>query len=300
MYLRVIRYGLKLENQRFLYRLNKIKECPKLHWMRWGIIDQRKRKRMNRHLADHSNLTMVSLTGADDHISVLDLVEFQRQHPAVEWGILYVPGKEGQPRNPTQPWREEFFSQCQHHEMQSAVHLCGTQAFEQLKSKTLPPELLKAQRWQLNANARRPEFNKFELQDLYQSALDYPGFEGEVILQFHEHSSEAVDAFLSGKCRSGHLHELARIGVLLDDSRGKGVETQNWRISSGMRRNLLASVGLAGGIGPQNSDRAVQNGRQLGRPFWIDMESGIRTENEFDLGKGAATYLRAMSISKTV
>ncbi|MBC8135334.1 MAG: hypothetical protein H8F28_05525 [Fibrella sp.] len=46
-------------------------------------------------------------------------------------------------------------------------------------------------------------------------------------------------------------------------------------------------VGFAGGIRPENIREKLEQIEDLGfdNPFWIDLESGIRTENVFDLEK---------------
>jgi phosphoribosylanthranilate isomerase len=43
-------------------------------------------------------------------------------------------------------------------------------------------------------------------------------------------------------------------------------------------------VGYAGGIGPDNVADVLEQIGATG-PYWIDMESGVRTDDRFDLGK---------------
>jgi phosphoribosylanthranilate isomerase len=44
--------------------------------------------------------------------------------------------------------------------------------------------------------------------------------------------------------------------------------------------------GFAGGIGPDNVKRVIREiSAKVDAPFWIDMESGVRTDDRFDLNK---------------
>lgn len=218
-------------------------------------------------------LERVSLTGADDAVSIADLARLSEQYPFVEWALLYVPHRQGVPRNPSQSWRQDFF------EAQlpgySAVHLCGRLAFEELLLGTLPAEVLKADRLQLNINARKPDFTDSQVLDVFRRAMELGP---EIILQYHTGSAALIQRFL------GELgpDDRTRAHVLLDESKGTG--------------RVLGSVcappeldgvycGFAGGLGPENISRALSAIELGGREYWADMESGIRTDNRFDLEK---------------
>ena len=55
---------------------------------------------------------------------------------------------------------------------------------------------------------------------------------------------------------------------------------------------LPVYVGFAGGIGPANTQDVLNQVRALMRPYWIDMETSVRTDNAFDVAKVEAV-LRA-------
>ena len=93
-------------------------------------------------------LNKVSLTGPDDRTPIAALNALGARFPFVEWALLYVAHNEGAPRNPTQAWREAFFDAAP--AGHSAVHLCGSLAFQQLLAGSLPREILRAKRLQLN------------------------------------------------------------------------------------------------------------------------------------------------------
>jgi phosphoribosylanthranilate isomerase len=81
---------------------------------------------------------------------------------------------------------------------------------------------------------------------------------------------------------------IERFHILHDASGGNGVELS--RIPSSPWENF---TGYSGGINPENCVKMVENIEQaigFNRPYYIDMESGIRTNNQFDLTKCKAVY----------
>ena len=82
-----------------------------------------------------------------------------------------------------------------------------------------------------------------------------------------------------------------RVHVLLDESRGKGLAPASWSIPT-QYAGLPVYVGFAGGIGPANTQDVLNQVRALMRPYWIDMETSVRTDNAFDVAKVEAV-LRA-------
>lgn len=226
-----------------------------------------------------TSLKMVSLTGTDDATSLADLNALGEEFPFVEWALLYVPGKEGQARNPTQAWRETFFA----HRPRggNAVHLCGALAFEQLQTGILPPEILKTDRLQLNINARRPDFSDAEVLRIYDRALTLGP---DLILQRHEYTFHVIDWFLQGLKAA----DRARVTVLLDESRGKGIQPETWSVPISLKD---VTLGFAGGLGPDNVAAVAAKIEQLKVPYWLDMESGIRTDNSFDKVKARAVLV---------
>lgn len=223
-----------------------------------------------------NGLHLVSITGADDNVSLETLHALGQRFPFVEWALLYVP-KPGGPRNPTRRWREEFFASPAASTASTAVHLCFKEAFEQLLDGSLSPEVFKADRIQLNINARRVEFTDDEVLDVYKRSLDLGP---DIILQHQGLTAPVVGRFLA----SLKPADLARVHVLIDESRGKGVAPAVWGVPPEVARPTTY-VGFAGGINPENTTHVLgQLASQL-RPYWIDMETGVRTDNEFDAAK---------------
>lgn len=226
------------------------------------------------------HLRRISLTGADDAVSIEELSLLAQQYARVEWALLYVPYAEGQARNPTRSWREAFFKA----ELPgySAVHLCGRQAFEELLAGELPEEILKANRLQLNINARKRDFTDDEVLAVIDRALHLGP---DVILQYHP-TTAALVGYAVAHCP---FHLRRRLHVLMDSSRGTGVVPESWGAPAAVAQ---AFCGYAGGLGPDNVATVAAQLTALAVPYWLDMESGIRTENQFDLAKVRAVLGR--------
>lgn len=220
----------------------------------------------------NTRLTLVSITGADDRTDISELACLTQHYPFVEWALLYGP-KEGSPRNPSSPWRTAFFDA--NLPCSKAVHLCGKSAFLELMAGTLPKEVLRADRVQLNINARRADFTPAEVLDVYRQALEhYPA----VILQLHEATKPLIEEFVGGLSPE----DAVRTHVLLDESRGTGVVPRSWTVPA---EAGLAYCGFAGGLGPDNIHEVLNLLAPVGRAFWVDMESRVRTQNALDLAK---------------
>lgn len=220
-----------------------------------------------------TKLYTVSITGADDRVPVSALADLAQEYPFVEWALLYLPGGEGRPRNPTRAWREAFFDAGML--AQSAVHLCGEKAMHELLKGQLPADVLRADRLQLNVNSRGQVFTQAQVLEIFQAALAQGP---HVILQYHEGTAEAVHKLLATLTCEDRM----RVGVLLDGSKGRGIVPERWEVPAELGCTYL---GFAGGLGPENITQVAKEVAVFGRDHWLDMESGVRTDNQFDLDK---------------
>lgn len=218
-------------------------------------------------------LKRVSLTGVDNETNIDGLSVVGNRYPFVEWAMLYVPHNEGAPRNPTKAWRDNFINSWPAGWM--ATHLCGDQAFEQLIAGTLPDDISLVNRIQLNINARKVTFKDDVVVDVYRRALLLGP---DVILQHSAVTDTAIKTFLAGLS----MGERERVHILLDESKGRGVLPETWKIPSEFEGLYC---GFAGGINPENVASVLEQTQVLGINYWIDMESGIRNDNKFSLDK---------------
>lgn len=218
----------------------------------------------------------VSLTGPDDATDIQSLAALSARFPTVEWAILYFPEREGIARNPSQAWRQAFFTTPM--SGFKAVHLCGKEAFVQLLAGRLPAEVLKADRFQLNINARFEGFTPDEVQAVFHAAAKLPQ---DIILQLHSGSEAGIRLFME----SVPTEAKSRVHILVDGSKGRGELPDSWGRPAGLAPALW---GYAGGINPTNVDSVLKSVSKLGEACWIDMETGVRTGNQFDVLKAEA------------
>jgi hypothetical protein len=226
-------------------------------------------------------LTHISITGADNNTSVKELVDISQDFPYAEWGVLYFPEKEGAKRNPTKDWREQFLANIP--KEKTAIHLCGDEVFREILSKEfnssdLKLELARFGRIQLNINARKLKdlFTDDEIVNIYEKLL---ACNFHIIAQYNSISENAINKFISN-----NKVDYKYFDILLDSSLGKGVSPDNWSVPNGLSKE--AHLGFAGGLNPENifANYSKINSITTNK-YWLDLESGARTDNEFDLNK---------------
>lgn len=223
----------------------------------------------------------LSITGADNNTKINELTQLSEKHYGLELALLYFPEKENQNRNPGQTFRDEFFNQIK--KENTALHLCGKKVFEEIlspyfTSTNVFKELQKASRLQLNINARFDLFSKLEIHTIYEKLLN-EGF--ELILQYHTRSEHWILDFIEKRNNE-------KINILLDSSLGKGVYCENFVIPPPLM-GYNYPLGFAGGLNENNIAHAHEQIKKLNlKSYWLDLESGVRTKNEFDMSKATA------------
>lgn len=215
-------------------------------------------------------LTYVSLTGADDAVNIKDLEQLSSEYPLFECAILMFPQSEGKARNPLKSWREEFY---QSTVKNRALHLCGT-AINQFAQEedSLMEEISNFQRVQINL---LPKYASHELvEKLANVASKLKNI--EFITQHNEFNTEYY----------GHWSEVSNHSYLYDASLGKGIAPKSWQGPIPGKH-----TGYAGSISPDNIHENIKKISLVtgNIPVWMDMESGIRTNNQFD--KQKAKYI---------
>jgi len=209
------------------------------------------------------NLKRVTITGADDDVDIQALIDLSAEFPFVEWAFLVSKSKVGSPRYP-KGWLQII--ERLHGKSQTAVHLCGEAARWALCGDIKMSYVWHHSRVQLNG------FSAYRLPGLLAAHI-HP--EIEFILQVQ--SIEALD----------HAAELANmhqnVSALWDLSGGRGITALGCPLPP---VPLHGRLGYAGGISPHNVYRAISTLKMQGDgDTWIDMESGVRTDDCFDIEK---------------
>ena len=224
-------------------------------------------------------LRMVGFCGVDDSVHPELLALISRRYPWIEWGVLFRPDMEGQPRYATQEWVQRLSllqNRGAEKGMRLAGHLCGERCQQVLDGDGEFVAALSALgfgRVQINATAANKVFvdpAKLSVYagNLLQVMASAPDV--EFIFQLNDETRGIWDAMVN---LPTPRPAPANVSVLFDASCGLGVEASEYP-------SPLPDIpcGYAGGIGPSNiADVLVSvEAAAQDEPIWIDMESSLR------------------------
>jgi len=211
-------------------------------------------------------LTRVTITGADDEVLHGDLVALWNMYPFVEWGILFSESRTGTPRYPSKDWVEMLCALARVSGMRLSAHFCGSLSRKLLAGAEEP---LMA----IPARFARAQVNGFEKENLaFMSLLrDCPGVEW--ILQAGTRETLASACFVAGS--------VPGVSVLWDASGGRGVPIDQSQMVVDWVQRRSFPMGYAGGISPENVEDVLRMLAPIQADYWIDMESGVRTNDRF-------------------
>jgi hypothetical protein len=195
-----------------------------------------------------------------------ELWDLQQEYPYVEWGVLV-----------SQNWKtngNRYFNPGYllglARGLNLSAHLCGNIARAAVKGNMSPfADWAKGDgfifdRCQLNISNSNTLPDKFEFSNEISSYFD------EVILQ--QKGINDCDFYLKSQNPD--------VSILLDASGGNGINTPI------EIPDIQGKIGYAGGINQDNvADKLTYLIENSPGPFWIDMESGVRTNDWFDTDK---------------
>ena len=218
------------------------------------------------------HLTHVTFTGVDDRTDLGRLKEIAVRYPFAEFGILMAgPGRLDDNRFPDVI---PILKGLDKSGVRLSAHLCGTLAKDIVNTGEFGD-------FKRACGIRSDLFSRCQLNvagnDIKNPArfLYFPSMMKQVIIQ--QSSREAF----SERSLYGHFAYYNPVcSLLVDDSGGRGRRSR-------LRVVDAPVVGYAGGISPENV-REVLGGilaEEKVRNFWIDMETGVRTDGWFDLDK---------------
>lgn len=246
-----------------------------------------------------TRLRALGFCGADDSVHPNMLAIISHAYPFVEFGVLFRPDKEGQPRYASSQWVTQLKQVATISKMKLAAHLCGSRVNEILSgddifvSTTLQGTF---QRIQINATAVNGVdgscLNESNIKSTLQSFLSviqkYPQI--EFILQKNDETQPLWLGLLELEEAGGGVGRLpTNVSMLVDDSKGTGIVSSTpW---PNPPSNNEYQIGYAGGIGPDNIQQVLKDVIVAGngQTIWIDMESKLRSiknnQDIFDLDK---------------
>jgi hypothetical protein len=234
------------------------------------------------------HLTHVTITGADDDVDQFDLFDLSVRFPFVEWGVLFSQSKAGVPRYPSWDWvlgLAEMKKTIKHKTPKFSAHLCGKWVSDALTGRISifnnEPELNRLfHRIQLNCGKSRLK-EAIENKDLWRAAMRV----SQSVILGGNYGNLKLDL---GRC------SLSGVYPLFDASGGHGKKPKDWplpfsetKTEGVVQKKHTQFCGYAGGLGPDNvAEELDRIEHVVGHvSVWIDMESGVRTKDKFDLNK---------------
>ena len=202
--------------------------------------------------------------------SCMCIVKYREiQHPIAEFGVLV---SKNWRENGNRYFNPSYIKALFNSKLNLSAHLCGSIARSAISGDVIPfIEWANGcvnifDRCQINIAKNEENPNCFDVDD------DIKQLFNEVILQ--QTSADNCDLYKASAAQND------MVTVLLDASGGEGIDTPIKTLKG-------KKVGYAGGINPDNvADKLsflLQN-ENVG-DFWIDMESGVRTDDWFDIDK---------------
>ncbi|KAI2488831.1 hypothetical protein MHU86_25885 [Fragilaria crotonensis] len=238
-------------------------------------------------------LRALGFCGADDSVHPNMLILLAKAYPFVEFGVLFRPDKEGQPRYASPQWVERLVRHKQKlankADVQLAAHLCGTRVDEVLTGDGAFLQQLQGwgfNRVQINAtqvNGVDTSLMQESVPTVLSLIRQYPDL--EFILQRNEETKPLWQGILD----AGSVP--SNVSMLMDESKGTGkAMSSTWPTPPSP---VDYEIGYAGGIGPETISnvlvQVIAHRDATGRSVWIDMESRLRSikngQDVFDLDK---------------
>lgn len=209
-------------------------------------------------------LKKVTFSGIDQYTKVSDLQKLYQQYPFVEFVFLYSvhANRKGAGRYP----QKVILKGYKKAGLPMALHLCGKIAHD----------LVHDGKWSVVYGELGTYMDLFDRIQLnipktknFSRSLTFPE-DKTIILQLHEGTRELFDTY----------KHLPNVAGFQDGSGGRGIAETDWMYPE------TEPFGYAGGIGPENAAAVVTELNEICQwDYWIDMESGIRTNDRFDVSK---------------
>ncbi|WP_027578420.1 hypothetical protein [Bradyrhizobium sp. Ai1a-2] len=197
----------------------------------------------------------ITFAGVDNWTCVRAMAHLSSLYP-IEWGVLFSPKRQGvDPRYPG----GDGLSRIMWSNLRLSAHICGDYSDAIMEGRDIerpPVDFWYFKRCQINHAAPVPaRINYFR-------------------------SGWGIKRGIA-QCRGDEFPSDTSVDWLFDRSGGTGETPTAWPMHPGGNR----LVGYAGGISPENIRGVMSVLEQMPGRYWIDMESGVRTDDRFDIEK---------------
>lgn len=231
-------------------------------------------------------ITNITFTGLDARTDVKLLEQIQKEYPIAEFGVLMSKnwGHNGN-RYPAPEIINNFLGLG----LNLSAHLCGQLAKNAYKGFFEPTmNIYPAFSY---PDFKRTQLNVSPYEDLYMLAGTLKlKTDKEIIIQQKSPTMMYTKAFNEFMVQNPHNE----VTLLVDPSGGRGIDEGLDLIATDYK------TGYAGGINEDNVEEKLRTLLALDTigPFWIDMESGVRTNDWFDLDKVVRILEKCQNILK--
>jgi len=229
-----------------------------------------------------SKLKHITFTGIDAKVDLDVLENLQKRYPIAEFGVL---ASESWHDLGNRFFNPSYIDSLDYRNFNLSVHLCGNLAREAVRGNIDP-----FRKW---AHGFGYLFKRCQLNiSNYKTNPESFKYSGEIVTYFDEvilqqNSVDNCSLYLASE-------NTEHITVLFDSSGGKGIDTPIKILESPRK------IGYAGGINSENVGDKLSSifKNENVNEFWIDMESGIRTNDWFDIEKVVKVLENCESIIK--
>lgn len=216
-------------------------------------------------------LQHITFTGIDGKTDLGALWELQQQYPITEFGVLVAKNWRD---NGNRYFNPTFLDTLRDRGLKLSCHLCGSIARAAVRGDWEPFRLWARGNWDIFQRCQINIATSQENPVWFVPTEDRTMFD-EVILQ--QRGSDDCPLFMNTYRQGADEH----VTTLLDASGGEGINTPIVPL------NLVHKIGYAGGMNEDNVADKLRFLLESDRvhDFWIDMESGVRTDDWFDVDK---------------
>ena len=226
------------------------------------------------------NLKLISFVGVEAKTDLVSLEALKMEGVGLEFSVLFSEGRKGG-RYSTYEFCSAFLGHGGGFD--KSLHLCGQSAINKFLAGEEKIMVLcsMASRIQLNFSIKKHDEGK-----LIEGVLNAMDKGHHVILQMNKSKADFIDTVTALDAYN------EKLSLLYDSSGGFGREIK--RVNE---PNEEYFTGYAGGIKPENVRcivEMIEEKNASGLPYYIDMESGVRTDNVFSIAKCEAVIAQLL------
>lgn len=217
-------------------------------------------------------LRHITITGIDELTDINALQELQEKFQWAEFGILF--SKHWYENGQRYPNPDHLLPSLADRGLNLSAHICGSMAREIVTTDIWQPFIELTDYWNTLFDRIQLNVAPMWFPGIQSSPLSLPNCCKELIIQ--QRSTMEIDVYKAMDNKRNY------VSILFDQSGGRGIGLN----MSDMNLNPFIKAGYAGGINADNvADVLNHLFKKANHPFWIDVESGVRTRDYLDLEK---------------